>query len=63
MTSAEKEKRALDSFIIFELKENDHKEDGDQLFLRATTGNGLTYKTNLCWHNVRTSWQHWILIT
>lgn len=48
MTSAEKEKRALDSFIIFELKENDHKEDGDQLFLRATTGNGLTYKTNLC---------------
>ena len=48
MTSAEKEKRALDSFIIFELKENDHKEDSDQLFLRATTGNGLTYKTNLC---------------
>lgn len=48
MTSTEKEKRALDSFIILELKEDDHKEDGDQLFFRATAGNGLTYKTNLC---------------
>lgn len=47
MTSAKNEKkRALDYFIIiFKLKEDDHKEDGDQLL--ATAGNGLTYKTNL----------------
>lgn len=62
MTSATK--KALNDFIIiFQLKEDDHKEDGDELFFGATAGNGLTCKTNLSWHNVRTSWQHWILIT
>lgn len=48
MTSAKMKKRALASFIaIFKLKEDDHKGDGDQLFFRATAGNGLTCKTNL----------------
>lgn len=46
MTSAAK--KALNDFIIlFKLKEDDHKEDGDQLFFGATAGNGLTCKTNL----------------
>ena len=48
MTSAKKDKRELDGFIvIFKLKEDVHKEDGDQLFFRAIAGNGLTCKTNL----------------
>lgn len=64
MISAKKRKRALDESIVFcKLKEDGHKEDGDQLCHRVIAGNGLTCKINLSWHNVRTSWQHWILIT
>lgn len=48
MTSVKEERKNIDHFIvIFKLKEDDHKEDGDQLFFRATAGNGLTCKTNL----------------
>lgn len=46
MTSA-KTKALNDFIVIFKLKEDDHEEDGDQLFFRATAGNGLTCKTNL----------------
>lgn len=46
MTSAKK-KNTLNNFIIFKLKEDDHKEEGAQLFFRATAGNGLTCKTNV----------------
>lgn len=48
MTSVKKEKKSIDHCIVFfKLKEDDHKEDSDQLFFRATAGNGLTCKTNL----------------
>lgn len=48
MISAKKRKRTWDDSIVFyKLKEDGHKEDGDQLFHRVIAGNGLTCKINL----------------
>lgn len=46
-TKTEKEHWVILLCFFFKLKEDGHKEDGDQLFLRVIAGNGLTCKINL----------------
>lgn len=48
MIAAKKRKRTLDDSIVScKLKEDGHKEDGDQLLHGVIAGNGLTCKINL----------------